>query len=288
MIRRVGLALLLTSCGLTVFAGQATAASTSTIGQLFVPNDNSCMGDFTALQSAVASGSSYTVATGGVITSWSFLTGSSAVPNLKLKVGRPLPNGSFRFIGEGTAGPQSPNTVNTYPANIPVQVGDVIGIHTNSGSTAVPCSAFPTTPDDRYVRYEGDPATNSAAPPSVQGQRSRFPVTATVTAPGAIRLGKPILNRARGTAIEPVFVPNPGRVTLKGKGVVRQRTARASVSRAVHAAGIVNLLVKAKGKRKRKLANTGRVKVRITITYTPIGGDPSAHTKKIRLRERRG
>jgi hypothetical protein len=246
------------------------------------------MGDFTTLQTGVASGNSYTVTANGVITSWSFLTGSSAVPNLKLKVGRPASNGSFLFIGEAAAGPQTPNTVNTYPANIPVKAGDVIGIHTNSGAASVPCSAFPTTPDDRYVLYNGDPATNSAAPPDIQGQRSRFPVTATVTTPGAILLGKPVRNKARGTAVEPVFVPGPGTLTLKGKGVVTQRTPRASASRAVSAAGIVNLLVKTKGKTKRKLANTGKVKVRVTITYTPTGGDPSAQTKKIRLRKLRG
>ena len=291
MIRRVWLALLLTSFGLTAFAGQATAATTSTatIGQLFVPNDTGgCMGNFTFLQTGVAAGNSYTVPANGVITSWSFLTGSSVVPDLKLKVGRPLSNGNFLFIGEAAAGPQIPNTVNTYAANIPVKTGDVIGIHVNSGSTSVPCSVFPTTPDDRYAFYLGDPATNTTAPPNTQGVRSRFPVTATVTTPGAIKLGRPILNKTRGTAIEPVFVPDPGQLALKGKGVVRQRTTRASVSRAVSAAGIVNLLVKPKGKTKRKLANTGKAKVRLTITYIPTGGDPSAQTKKIRLRKRRG
>lgn len=292
MIRRVCLALLLTSFGLTAFAGQAAAATTSTsmIGQLFVPNSGGgCMGDFTFLQTGVAAGNSYTVPANGVITSWSFLTGSSVVPDLKLKVGRPLSNGNFLFIGEAVAGPQIPDTVNTYPANIPVKTGDVIGIHVNSGSTSVPCSVFPTTTDDRYAFYLGDPAINSTAPPNTQGVRSRFPVTATetTTTPGAIKLGKPILDKARGTAIEPVYVPDPGKLILRGKGVVKQRTSRASASRAVSAAGVVNLLVKAKGKKKHKLAKTGKVKVKVKITYTPTGGKPSTRTKKITLKKQR-
>jgi hypothetical protein len=82
------------------------------------------------LQFTSGEGNPYTVAAAGVITSWSFQTGSSAVPGLKLKVARPQSAlGSYLFIGESAAGAQTPNAVNTYPANIPVRAGDTIGIY---------------------------------------------------------------------------------------------------------------------------------------------------------------
>ena len=100
-----------------------------------------------------------------------------------------------------------------------------------------------------------------------------------------LTLGKPKLNKKKGTATQPVTVPGPGVLTLTGKGVVTRRPARASASRAVSAAGTVNLLVKPKGKAKRKLNSTGRAKVKVTITFVPTGGSPNAQTKTIKLKK---
>jgi hypothetical protein len=100
----------------------------------------------------------------------------------------------------------------------------------------------------------------------------------------AFTLGKPKLNKKRGTAKLPVTVPGAGNLTLAGKGVVKQRPALAS--RAVSAAGTVKLLVKSKGKKKRTLDRTGNVKVKVKVTYTPTGGSPSTQTKRIKLIKR--
>jgi hypothetical protein len=100
----------------------------------------------------------------------------------------------------------------------------------------------------------------------------------------AFSLGKPKLNKEKGTAKLPVTVPGPGNLTLAGKGVVKQRPAL--VSRAVSAAGTVKLLVKSKGKKKRTLDRTGNVKVKVKVTYTPTGGSPNTETKRIKLIKR--
>ena len=104
-------------------------------------------------------------------------------------------------------------------------------------------------------------------------------VSITSTPPSnAITLGKPKLNKKKGTAKEPVTVPGPGTLTLTGKGVVKQ-------TKTPTAAGTVNLLVKSKGKQKKKLNNAGKVKVKITVTYTPTGGTPSSQIKSLVLKK---
>jgi hypothetical protein len=49
----------------------------------------------------------------------------------------------------------------------------------------------------------------------------------------------------------------------------------------------VKLLVRAKGKKGRKLDRTGRVKVQPRVTYTPINGDPNTESMRIKLVIRR-
>ena len=94
----------------------------------------------------------------------------------------------------------------------------------------------------------------------------------------AITLGKPKLNKKKGTAKEPVTVPGPGTLTLTGKGVVKQTKTPTT-------AATVNLLVKSKGKQKKTLNNAGKVKVKITVTYTPTGGTASSQIKSMVLKK---
>jgi virginiamycin B lyase len=106
----------------------------------------------------------------------------------------------------------------------------------------------------------------------------------------AFSLGKLKRNKRRGTATLIVLVPGPGELALTGKGLVRQhRSADAgslrAIERAVTAAGKVKLRIKAKGRKRRKLNRTGRVKVAAKVTYTPTFGLPATKTRKIRLRK---
>ena len=64
------------------------------------------------------------------------------------------------------------------------------------------------------------------------------------------------------------------------------RGVRAVASKTVTAAGAVKLLIKSKGKKRKQLNSTGKVKVTAKVTYTRHGdivGDPNTQTKRVKL-----
>ena len=170
MVRRAGFVAALTAASFLLFGGEA-AAATSTVGQDFEAGGVIC-GNQTDLQTSVSSGNSYTVGAAGVITSWSFHNGIDVLPGLKLKVARPQSGGGYLFIGEAAAGTQILHALNTYPANIPVQVGDVIGIFV--GSPFGHCGTFTSSVT---------PLTSSAATPRSTPPSRRTPRAASSATP---------------------------------------------------------------------------------------------------------
>jgi hypothetical protein len=98
----------------------------------------------------------------------------------------------------------------------------------------------------------------------------------------AVTLGAITRNKKKGTATLTVNVPNPGELTGSGNGVKASSAGGAVISKSVPA-GAAQLLIKAKGKKKRKLNETGKVKLNVAVTYTPTGGDPSTQSVKVKL-----
>jgi len=56
---------------------------------------------------------------------------------------------------------------------------------------------------------------------------------------------------------------------------------------AVNGAGDVQLLVRATGKKRRKLRKNGKAAVSLTVTFTPTGGNPSFQTTSLKLKLKR-
>ena len=96
-------------------------------------------------------------------------------------------------------------------------------------------------------------------------------------------------NTNKGTAKLTVNVPGPGVLALGGHGVKPQRPiARRPVrAKPVAAAGPVDLLVKAKGSKKRKLKKSGKVRLKLSITYAPTGGTAASRSLSVTLKRRR-
>src|SRR5262245_33712622 len=207
MVRRVGFVAGLIAASFLLFGGEA-AASPSTVGQDFEAGGVIC-GSQTDLQTSVSSGNSYTVGAAGVITSWSFHNGIDALPELKLKVARPQPGGGYLFVGEAAAGTQSLHALNTFPANIPVQPGDIIGIFV--GSPFGHCGTFTSNSGDTFDQFSGDSPLNTSTTvfPDTQGNLVRSPVSATVTTPTPPTTGQ------RAAAIKKCKKKFPGKAKAK-------------------------------------------------------------------------
>jgi hypothetical protein len=90
-------------------------------------------------------------------------------------------------------------------------------------------------------------------------------------------------NKKKGTATLKVNVPEPGQLIGSGNGA-KVAAAGATISKAV-APGTAQLLIKAKGKKKRKLNQTGKVKLSVAVTYTPTGGKPNTQSIKVKLKK---
>ena len=90
-------------------------------------------------------------------------------------------------------------------------------------------------------------------------------------------LGKPKLNKKKGTATLPVKVPGPGSLVLAGKGL---KKATEQVAEVFVYGPEVKMPVKPKRKTKKTLNKKHKVKVKVKVTYTPNGGGPTRMSRR--------
>ena len=97
---------------------------------------------------------------------------------------------------------------------------------------------------------------------------------------GVFRLGRVHRNLRKGTAKLVVKVPAAGVLKVKG-GKVKKTRAAGEVK-----GGRVKLLIKPKGKARRKLSRSGKLKVKVWVSYQPAGGEKGTQRRVLRLKER--
>jgi hypothetical protein len=107
------------------------------------------------------------------------------------------------------------------------------------------------------------------------------PVYSPAPEPGKIRFGGLKLNRRSGSAVLFVRVFEPGRVVLHGRGVRR-------LVRGAPQPKLVRLPVKPKVRLRRYLKQHGKGRIRVEVTFKPLGGIPGTLEKPIVLRRKRG
>jgi hypothetical protein len=266
-----------------VLAVAASPASGSvTLGQVGPPMVGPCEG-FDVLQETVSVGNSYTVPGTGTITQWSTYGNSSpGPPQLKLKIFRLIaPPATYQVVGH--AGPQSVTGTgtagNTFPANIRVQAGDLLGL--NGTSWCILASD-----GGRQVQYMGDLADGSSAPFTTPANR-RLDMQATFVPDNDFGVARTTRDKKRGTATLVFDLPNPGQLAGRGKGAkVTVTSPKTQGSVPAPGSGPSQLLVKATGKRRVKLNDSGKVKVGLVVTYTPTGGDPRTKALKVKLKKK--
>jgi hypothetical protein len=259
----------------------SSATASVTIGQVADPNAGNCNAGTEFVQLGVTSGNTYVVPGNGTITSWTMQAGADA-GELTMKIFRKLADPALYQV-VGHAGPErtTPGGTagNTFPANVRVRQGDLLGLHTVTFS---PCGF--KDPGSRLAIFSGDLADGEAAEFGAD-TGSALDIQAVFVPDNTLTLGKVKRNKKKGTATLTATVPNPGELTGSGKGVRVASASRAVISKSV-TAGQAQLTIRAKGKKKTTLNETGKVKVKPKITYTPTGGDPATQSKKLKLKKK--
>ena len=274
----------LAALSLTASASPARAV---TIGQTGSPA-TTCADNIDRLQPTVTSGNAYVVpSTGGIsnwtVTSWSTQALSGAGQTLAMKVYRPLGGSTYMVVGRNGPHPLAVSTLNTFPASVAVKAGDVLGLSTTPDA-GLPGCRFGA---DGHLSHTGNLADGESGEFDAGGLNGRLNVSAVIAPTNSFKLGDVDHNRRKGTATLTVEdVPNPGELVASGKGVKRASAAGAAVISKAVTPGTASLLIKAKGKKKKKLNQKGKVKLNAAITYTPTGGDPKTQSLKVKLKKK--
>ena len=123
---RIGItATSLAAAGILLLSNVAFAATSIGSAAGAIP----CNPGFDIVQSS-SGGPSYTVpAGGGSIMSWSTLAGPLDVGPAKFEVWRVKSPGLYTLVGISLSEALTPGTLNTFPVNIAVQAGDLLGLH---------------------------------------------------------------------------------------------------------------------------------------------------------------
>jgi hypothetical protein len=270
---------------LSLIAVASPAAASVTIGRLAPAPSISCAG--TTLDLIEPTGTPYVVppvppASALIISSWSHngapgAGAFTATGPLTLKVYRKVADpATYQVTGHDTE-PLIPAALNTFPASLAVQPGDVIGTTTAAPASSACNFADPGQPG--YLTNASNLADGeSAAFGGIPATGRSLNVSAVVAPSNVFILTKGKANKKKGTVALTVDVPNPGDLALSGTGV---KVAAATVA----APQQVKLAVRAIGKKRKKLNQTGKAKVTPTVTFTPAGGDPTIQSLKLKLKK---
>lgn len=143
---------------------------------------------FDELQTAVSSGTSYAVPTAGVITSWSTNASAGLGQRSELKIFRPSGPGTYSVVAHDGPQPLAPSVLNVFPVGIPVQAGDVVGLHTLSKFESSPTACLFETGNllDRIGWREGNAADGAPFMLEEEGEGIRTNVSASLLPPPAL------------------------------------------------------------------------------------------------------
>lgn len=152
-------------CGvLMLLAVSSSASAQITVGQLAPasrPAENCNYGvPYDELQTSVAAGNSYGAPGAGVITSWSTQVGTEPGQTLGMKVYRAIGPGTYLVVGQDGPRALTPG-LNTFPVNIPVQAGDILGIFLSAGAQA-DCFLETGLEGDQISWHEGNVAAGGS------------------------------------------------------------------------------------------------------------------------------
>jgi hypothetical protein len=263
---------------LACFGFATTPASGAvTIGQVpaNAPSNVSCpAGDY--LQPSVTSGNLYIAKQAGRITSWT--TYSSGAGTYTFKVFRRTSDpDAFQVVARSSQQALSPG-LETFPADIPVRSGDMIGFHRHSTG---PGSCTIASTGDTVLLLSDDLPDGASGPFTPLADR-RLNLAANLVPSNEFQIIQLSRNTRTGTATIVIQVPNPGVFALSAKGLRKPHVARSLAG-----AGQLTFRLTPAGKARRNLARKGAVRIQVGLTFAPTNGEPSAQIVGLKLRMKR-
>jgi hypothetical protein len=277
---------------LALLAAAAPASASITVGQVSsTPPGAQCSVQVDVIPVTVGSGNTYTMPEAGTLTSWT-TNSRTGIANqmLTMKVFRDVTPTTYLAVGHdgprnlsaagGTAG-------NTFASSVAVKAGDLLGVNSaNGGAVANGCN-FSTPVGSIGVGPMPVPPGGDVA----DGGQGTFTtianhlpnVSAELVPSNSVKVGATSRSKKKGTATVTLDVPNPGVLSLAGKGL---KSPLASAPLQISGPGPVPVLIKAKGKQRKKLNQTGVVKLKGTISFTPTAGDTGTTPFSLKLKKK--
>jgi hypothetical protein len=262
----------------------ATAVIGTNLGNTANTNDFGCNDACTAVNRIVFSDlapEGVTSPVNGTVTSWRFNDGAAS-NSVSLRVLRQVDNGLFTGISTSAPHTSVVGTNGPFATSQPIRAGDYVGLEAGSGGALFLNN---TTPADFLDEYWNSPPLANGDTRIGTNENHEVLVQATVEPTNAFATGAPVLNAKKGTATVSVGpFPNTGVLEFTpGAGASLAETAAAKT---VTAGQTVNFLVRAIGKKRKKLNKKGKVTVGATFTYTPTFGTASTQSTTIKLKRK--
>ena len=288
------LRLALAALALPLLAIPATAQATVTIGSALnsaaVSSTSGCGGGactlaIGALDPVLQASDGVISPVNGTITTWRIRAGSTTAP-AALRVVHPLAGGLYASGGATAQMTPTADATSTYPTQLPIQQGDLIGVDCCGGAGA---NFFaPASPQTKRLEFEPGPL--AAGPGTAPAGSDTFEVlvNADIEPTSAFTVTK--VRRKKGNAISAtVQVPNPGTLVAGdpndyalGAPGVKALLLKPGVADVTP--GSVTVTTRPTKHARDILARRGRLKARVKILFTPAHGLPASHTVKVKLK----
>ncbi len=221
----------------------------------------------------------------GTITTWRIRTGINTGP-AALRVVHPLAGGLYTGGGATAQVTPAADAISTYPAQVPIQLGDQIGVDCCGPGGAT----FFTTSTPQTTRLDFEPGPLGAGPGTSPAGSDNFEVlvSADIEPTSAFTVTK--LRRKKSNAISAtVQLPNPGTLVAGDPhdyalGAPGNKALLLKPGVADVGPGSVAVTTRPTQRARDILARRGRLKVRVKILFTPMHGLPASHTVKVKLK----
>lgn len=221
----------------------------------------------------------------GTITAWRIRAGTTVGP-AALRVVHPLARGLYTSGGATAPMTPTPDAISTYPAQLPIQQGDLIGVDCCGAGGAT----FFTTSSPQTTRLDFEPGPLAAGPGIAPAGSDHFEVlvNADIEPTSAFTVTK--VRGKRGGAISAtVQLPNSGTLVAGDPhdyalGAPGNKALLLKPGVADVGPGPVTVTTRPTQLARDILARRGRLKVRVKILFTPTHGLPASHAVKVRLK----